>query len=393
LSAGFGDKTIYFKIRNADGESGMKSDTIDFRLNPADATIDGDGDGLFNKEEYEYGTDATKQDTDGDHLNDYDEIFVTHSNPLNIDTDDDGLTDDVDFYPTNPNHYRSSKNYISYQGGFNGGGDHRTSEQFVAQDRISSLMENRLIGNAVTLVCSVSPSNQDVAKEAGTTTFAVANTGAGTMAWTAAENPDVPWLTITSGASGSNAGTITCTLAANTSTSPRTGMIRVTATGANGSPVDGTVTQAGSPALSLMPSNQPVAKEACTTTFSVSNTGAGTMPWTAAENPDVAWLSITSGASGTNAGTITCTLTANTSTSPRTGTIRVTATGATGSPMDVTVTQAGSPAPKLADVIKGLQILAGMDVDISHSVADANGDGRVEMSDVLANLLKISGLK
>ncbi|MFZ2633299.1 MAG: hypothetical protein WAX48_17095, partial [Desulfosalsimonadaceae bacterium] len=46
------------------------------------------------------------------------------------------------------------------------------------------------------------------------------------------------------------------------------------------------------------------------------------------------------------------------------------------------------PAPKLTDIIKGLQILAGVDVDISNSLVDANGDGKVEMKDVLENLLK-----
>ncbi|MFZ2630460.1 MAG: BACON domain-containing carbohydrate-binding protein [Desulfosalsimonadaceae bacterium] len=148
------------------------------------------------------------------------------------------------------------------------------------------------------------------------------------------------------------------------------------------------------PAFSVTPTNQPVAKEAGTTTFAVSNTGAGTMPWTAAESPDVAWLSIAP-TSGTNAGTITCTLTANTSTSPRTATIRATAAGATGSPVDVTVTQAGTPKPepKLSDIIKGLQVLAGVNVDISNSLTDANGDGKVELEDVLENLRGITGVK
>ena len=66
------------------------------------------------------------------------------------------------------------------------------------------------------------------------------------------------------------------------------------------------------------------------------------MSWTAAVTPASSWLSITSGVSGANAGTISCSFTANTTTSARTGTIRVTAAGATGSPMDVTVTQAGA---------------------------------------------------
>ena len=94
--------------------------------------------------------------------------------------------------------------------------------------------------------------------------------------------------------------------------------------------------------ISVSPASRNVAKDAGTTTFSVSNTGTGTMPWTAAVTSGGSWLSITSGASGTNSGTITCSFTANTGTSARTGTIRVTATGATGSPVDVTVTQAAT---------------------------------------------------
>ena len=94
------------------------------------------------------------------------------------------------------------------------------------------------------------------------------------------------------------------------------------------------------PVLFVAPSNQAVAKDAGTTAFSVSNTGTATMPWTAAVTTGDSWLTITSGASGTNSGTINCSFTANTSTSSRTATIRVTAAGATGSPQEVTVIQA-----------------------------------------------------
>ena len=95
----------------------------------------------------------------------------------------------------------------------------------------------------------------------------------------------------------------------------------------------------GGTLLSVSPVSRDVAKDAGTTTFNVSNTGTGTMPWTAAITSSDSWLSITSGSSGTNAGTINCSFTANTSTTARTATILVTATGATGSPKDVTVTQ------------------------------------------------------
>ena len=95
--------------------------------------------------------------------------------------------------------------------------------------------------------------------------------------------------------------------------------------------------------ISVSPAVRNVAKDIGATTFSVSNTGAGTMPWTAAVISGDTWLSITSGASGTNSGTINCSFTSNTGASTRTATIRVTAVGAYGSPRDGVVTQAGTP--------------------------------------------------
>ncbi len=97
---------------------------------------------------------------------------------------------------------------------------------------------------------------------------------------------------------------------------------------------------AESPVLSVTPGNQPVGSMVGTTTFTVSNTGGGTMSYSTSEL--VPWLSITSGGSGGNSGTITISYDANLSTSPRTGTITVTASGASDSPASVTVTQMGT---------------------------------------------------
>jgi hypothetical protein len=205
-------------------------------------------------------------------------------------------------------------------------------------------------GQAASSVLLVSPASRDVAKDAGTTTFSVSNTGTGTMPWTAAVTSGGSWLSITSGGSGTDTGTINCSFTSNTSIQARTATIRVTATGATDSPVDVTVTQAGNtqPVLSVSPATQSVTKDIGTTSFGVSNTGTGTMPWTAAATSGGSWLSITSGVSGTDTGTINCSFTSNTSTQARTATIRVTATGATGSPVDVTVTQAGNTQPVLS---------------------------------------------
>lgn len=91
--------------------------------------------------------------------------------------------------------------------------------------------------------------------------------------------------------------------------------------------------------LSVTPTSQNVVKNAGTTTFDVTISGTGTMQWKAAVTQGSEWLSIISGATGTDKGTITCSYTA--ASIPRTGIIRITADGATNSPVDVSVVQEG----------------------------------------------------
>ena len=113
---------------------------------------------------------------------------------------------------------------------------------------------------------------------------------------------------------------------------------------------------ASQPVLSVTPTNRPVSGSAGSTSFTVSNTGTGSMSWTA--NSDQSWAIISSGNSGTNNGTIAVTYAANPSTTDsRTATITVTADGATGNPKHVTVTQAGAPMSAVQDLFplrKGL---------------------------------------
>jgi hypothetical protein len=95
--------------------------------------------------------------------------------------------------------------------------------------------------------------------------------------------------------------------------------------------------------------SRTVTTNASSTTFGISNTGTGIIPWKASVTAGADWLSISSRAEGTDTGTITCAYTANTSSSVRTGTIRVTAYGATGTSTqkDVTVIQ-NPPGPTTA---------------------------------------------
>jgi hypothetical protein len=102
-----------------------------------------------------------------------------------------------------------------------------------------------------------------------------------------------------------------------------------------GDPIVVTLIQAGTAGISgqVTPLIQTVSKDAGTTTFSV--VGA----YTTKLETGASWLSIASGDKGTTSGTISCKFTANTGTSARSGTIRVTATDGD---IVVTVDQAGT---------------------------------------------------
>ena len=108
--------------------------------------------------------------------------------------------------------------------------------------------------------------------------------------------------------------------------------------------------------LTVTPVNRDVLKNFGTTSFNIFNTGTGTMLWTASVTSGNDWLTITSGNSGSSTGTITCSYTANTGTTSRTATIRVMATGAGGSPADVTVIQSADISACTATIDGNLQL-------------------------------------
>jgi outer membrane protein OmpA-like peptidoglycan-associated protein len=66
--------------------------------------LDFDGDGITNEEESRYGTNPKDIDSDNDGLSDGDEIKKYYTNPRNPDTDNDGLIDgkEVNFFGTMP---------------------------------------------------------------------------------------------------------------------------------------------------------------------------------------------------------------------------------------------------------------------------------------------------
>ena len=73
------------------GAGNLSGGTYVYRLYKT--SDDDDKDGLVNDEEAQHGTDPQKADTDGDTLNDGDEVHVHDSNPLSNDSDSDQMPD------------------------------------------------------------------------------------------------------------------------------------------------------------------------------------------------------------------------------------------------------------------------------------------------------------
>lgn len=162
-----------------------------------------------------------------------------------------------------------------------------------------------LFGSDFTLLLAdliVTPANQNAPATAGTADFAVTRSGDDEdIAWTAAVTSGSSWLSITSGSSGTNDGTIVAAYEENTGTSPRVGTIVVTPSG-GASPIPVTVTQAGAAGLEITPADDfvssgpvggpfvPASKD-----YTLRNTSGAALSWTAADNRTWINLSRTSG--------------------------------------------------------------------------------------------------
>ena len=160
-------------------------------------------------------------------------------------------------------------------------------------------------------VCAFAVSPTSVAAAAGGAVGTLGVTTASGCSWTAVSA--APWIAVTSGATGSGAGSTGYTVAANPSTSPRTGTVTIAGTVA-------TVTQAGVGCTYAL----------STTTFHFSRSGGTgsvmvtTSPgcgWTVTSS--ATWVTPAAPASGTGNGTLSFTVAKNRPNAPRTGTLTV----------------------------------------------------------------------
>ena len=180
-------------------------------------------------------------------------------------------------------------------------------------------------GNTLT----VSPTSLSFASAAGTSSVAISSN----VSWTASANQT--WITVAP-TSGSNNASLAVSVTANTGTASRTGTVTVTGGGISRTV---SVTQAA-PAtntLSVSPTSLSFASSAGSSTASVSSN----VSWTVSANQT--WIAVTP-TSGSNNGSLTVSVTANTGTASRSGTVTVSGGGLTAI---ISVTQA---APSTASL-------------------------------------------
>ena len=158
---------------------------------------------------------------------------------------------------------------------------------------------------------AINPASQSVAAGGGTGSTAVtAPTG---CAWTGVSN-NTSWLTVTSGASGSGGGSVGFSAAANASTTQRSGTLTI-----GGQTL--TVTQAGAACTyAINPTSQSVVAAGGTGSTTVT-TLAG-CAWTGVSN-NTSWLTVTSGASGNGTGTVAFSAAANPNATQRSGSLTI----------------------------------------------------------------------
>jgi hypothetical protein len=156
---------------------------------------------------------------------------------------------------------------------------------------------------------SISVATQSFDASGGNGTAVTVSAGSG-CAWTAVSN--VPWITVTSGASGTGGGTVKFTVAAN-SGAARSGTLTIA-----GQPL--TVNQAGAPCpSSINPTSQSIAAAGGSGT-AINVSADNSCSWTAVSN--ASWLTINGNPTHSGNGSISFTVAANIG-PQRTGTISI----------------------------------------------------------------------
>jgi hypothetical protein len=160
--------------------------------------------------------------------------------------------------------------------------------------------------------CTYTLSTMALAIGAGGGPGSVNVTSAAQCTWTAAS--DRAWMSITSGANGTGNGVVNVSLTPNASSAVRTGTLTIAGLAV------AVRQEAPEPcSIGISPVDAAYSKDAATGTFAV--TAAAGCEWTARSS--AAWLTVSSGETGTGNGTVAYALERNRATTPRTATITV----------------------------------------------------------------------
>ncbi len=185
---------------------------------------------------------------------------------------------------------------------------------FAASAYDASLLESNYSDEVVyagsSCTYSLSPTSNSFTSAAGTGSVNVA-AGSG-CSWTANSNAS-SWIIITSNSSGTGTGAVNYSVLSNTSSSSRNGTMTI----ANKT---FTVSQAGA-ACTYSLSSTSATLSSGAGTGNVSVTAPTGCSWTASSN--ASWITVSSGSSGSGNGSTAFSVTANTTTSIRTGTLTI----------------------------------------------------------------------
>ena len=119
----------------------------------------------------------------------------------------------------------------------------------VAGNRLSEVITGTAVPDTLAIL-AVSPTSNQVPADESTLNLAVSNTGGGTLTWSASITAGSNWLTIMTGSSGINAGTIQLMALANPDSTVRTATIRIEAPGADNGLIYVSVQQEGADLVS-----------------------------------------------------------------------------------------------------------------------------------------------
>ena len=217
--------------------------------------------------------------------------------------------------------------------------------QLISPPSVPVLSVNPAIGTSPT---SLSFTAQQGGGNPAAQTLTISNTGGGTLSWSASDS--TTWLSLGS-TSGTGTGTVTVSVTTGTFTAGSySGTVMLSATGASSVivPVTFTVTTAPlPPAIGASPASFSFTAQAganpAAQTMTISNTGNGTLSWSASDN--AAWLTL-SPASGAGNGPVTLAVTTATLTAGSySGLITLSAPGATTVTVPVTFTVTAAPVP------------------------------------------------